>query len=88
MNIATPHQHYTRAITEQVLCAPVDFARQLRETAARIDAGHKSGKLLLTDIGYMTPADLASRVAIDGGYFYPTLSCGLDVDALASGGAL
>ena len=80
--------YFTRAITEQVLNASADFARQLRETAVRIDADHKSGKLLLTDNGYMTPADLASRVTIDGGYFYPTLSCGPDVDALASGGVL
>ena len=86
MNAPQIQTHYTRAITEQVLNAPVDFARQLREIAARIDAAHKSGKLLLTDNGYMTPADLAPRVAIDGGYFYPTLSCGPDVDALASGG--
>ena len=83
MNAQTPRTHYTRAITEQILNAPVDFARQLRADADQLATDLRAGRLVNSHGGVFTREEIGARVHLgDGVYLYPTRSCGPLVDAL------
>lgn len=70
----------SRAVTRAMFGKP-DFAQYLREEAKQTEADLKSGKLIATSAGLMTPHDWDCRVETDGGCWFPTLSVGHRADA-------
>ena len=52
------------------------FPDPILAVSRKIEADLASGAQVLTMHGIMSPDDLAQRVEIDGGWYYPTRSCG------------
>ena len=63
-------------VAEAPAAPMVDEEAARRADAEQIGADIAVGRKVTTSAGIFTPEDLAQRVAFDGGYFYPTLSCG------------